>query len=156
MQNLGNTPADGLADEFAAGKILLQLLQQEQQLLINADVDGLAKVTEEKTTAVVRMTELAQRRYRLLASAGFEASESGMQTWLKSAAAASGKSWDALLELARQAKELNRTNGMLIGQHMARSQNALNVLQGAPQGGNMYGPNGQSAAKSTSRKLVVG
>lgn len=156
MQNLGNSPADGLGEEFNAGKALLQLLKQEQELLISADVDALTKVTEEKTKMIARMGELAQRRHRNLAAAGFEASESGMQKWLKNAAPAAGKSWNELLDLTRQAKEQNRVNGMLIGQHMARTQNALNVLQGTPQGGNLYGPNGQAASKSSSRKLVVG
>lgn len=158
MQNFGSSPADTLGDELNAGKALLELLQQEQECLINADIDGLTKVTEEKTKAVARMTELAQKRHRTLGAAGFDASESGMETWLKSPAAKAAASvpWNDLLALARQAKELNRTNGILIGQHMARSQMALNVLQGPPQGGNMYGPDGQAAGKTTSRKLVIG
>lgn len=157
MQNFGNSPADSLKEEFATGQTLLQLLQQEQELLIQADIDGLTKVTEEKTKAVTRMTELAQRRHRALATAGFEASESGMEAWMKNPAAAAARaSWNDLLALARQAKELNRTNGLLIGKHMARNQNALSILQGTPQGGNMYGPDGQSAGKASSRKLVIG
>jgi flagella synthesis protein FlgN len=158
MQNPGSGPADSLGQEFDAGKALLTLLQQEQQHLINADLDGLTLVTEEKTKAVARMTELAQGRYRTLAAHGFQSSESGMLDWLNSPAAvtANNKSWTALLDLARQAKELNRVNGLLLNQHMARNQGALNVLQGAPAGGGMYGPNGQSASKTSSRKLVVG
>lgn len=158
MQNLGNSPADNLGEEFEAGKALLQLLRQEQEALINADIEGLTKVTEEKNKAVVRMSELAQRRHRALAGAGFDASESGMENWLKSPAvnAATSQSWKELLTVVREAKELNRTNGMLIGQHVARNQAALNILQGTPQAGNMYGPDGQSAGKTTSRKLVIG
>jgi flagella synthesis protein FlgN len=158
MQNPGNSPADSLGKELDAGKALLSLLQQEQQHLVNADLDGLTRVTEEKTRAVAHMTELAQGRHRMLAVQGFEASEAGMRDWLKTptAAAAGGKSWTALLELAREAKELNRLNGLLLNQHMARNQGAINVLQGAPAGGGIYGPNGQSTSKASSRKLVVG
>lgn len=157
MQNFGS-PADSLGEEYSAGKDLLQLLQQEQESLIQADVDGVAKVTELKNKAVARMSELAQRRHRALLSAGFDASESGMEAWVKTAAgsAAVSKSWTELLAVIREAREVNRTNGMLIGQHLGRNQAALNVLQGAPQGGNMYGPDGQSAGKATSRKLVIG
>jgi flagella synthesis protein FlgN len=158
MQKSGISPAERLGDEFSSGQVLLRVLQQEQELLINADIDGLTSLTEEKTKAVARMNELAQHRHRSLATAGFDASESGMQEWVTSPAGAPavGKVWNALLDLARQAKELNRVNGMLISQHMARNQSALNVLQGTPQGGNMYGPNGQAAPRSSSRKLVVG
>jgi flagellar biosynthesis protein FlgN len=158
MQALGNSLAQSLGDELVAANALLQLLKQEQAQLINANVDELDKVTEEKTKIVARMTELAQNRHRALAAAGFEASEAGMQTWTKSPTAlpAAGKSWNELLGIAQQAKELNRVNGLLIGQHMARNQKALNTLQGSPQGGTMYGPNGQSTSQPSSRKLVVG
>lgn len=157
MQKI-DSPADSLGEEYIAAKELLQLLRQEQELLIQADTDGLTGVTEQKGKAVARMSELALRRHRALTSAGFEASESGMEIWVKSKAGtpAIGKSWNELLTLVREAKELNRTNGLLIGQHMARNQSALNILQGTPQGGNMYGPDGQSAGKAASRKLVVG
>ncbi|WP_088709647.1 flagella synthesis protein FlgN, partial [Noviherbaspirillum denitrificans] len=147
MQNLGHNLAQNLGEEIGAANSLLALLKQEQESLINADVDALPKLTEEKTKIVVRMNELAQIRHKALGSAGFDANETGMQKWVDSAAGSSvaGKSWKELLDLARQAKELNRVNGLLIGQHLGRTQAALNILHGAPQGGAMYGPNGQSA-----------
>ncbi|RJF98679.1 flagella synthesis protein FlgN [Noviherbaspirillum saxi] len=156
MQNPGNSPAESLAEEISVGTNLLQLLKQEQDFLINADLEGLTGVTEEKNKAVARMMELALSRHRTLAAAGLEASESGMQRWTEAAPAAVIQSWDQLIGIARQAKELNRTNGLLISQHMARNQNALNVLQGERPGGGMYGPNGQTATQSGRRTLVVG
>jgi flagella synthesis protein FlgN len=157
MQSLGNSLAQSLGEELRAAATLLDLLKQEQSHLINANVDELAKLTEEKTKIVVRMGELAQNRHRALAGAGFDASETGMQKWVDSGTSpAAGKSWKELLELAREAKELNRVNGLLIGQHLGRNQAALNILHGAPQGGAMYGPNGQSATQPNKRKLVVG
>lgn len=157
MQRPGNNPAHTFADELDTGNALLLLLKQEQECLINADVDALTGIAQEKAQAVARMNEFAHRRHLALGAAGFEASETGMQAWLKTSAATdSGKTWNDLLELARQAKELNRTNGMLIGQHMARAQKALTVLQGNPKDDSMYGPNGQSASQTSSRKLVVG
>lgn len=156
MHTPGNGPATSLGEEIGAGKALLQLLKQEQEHLIKADLDGVTVVAEEKAKTVARMTELALQRHRSLAAAGFEASEAGMQNWIRKADAAAGKSWNELLDIAREAKELNRTNGLLIGQHMARNQNALNVLQGTPQGASLYGPDGQATSKSTSRTLVVG
>jgi flagella synthesis protein FlgN len=152
------SPADSLKDEHNAATLLLQLLQQEQAHLINADVEGLSVLTEEKAKIVARMSELAIRRHKTLAVAGFEEREAGMQAWLKSraATAAAAGLWTELLALAQSAKEMNRTNGLLIGQHMTRNQSALNVLQGTPQGGNFYGPNGQATTKTPTRSLVVG
>ncbi|HYC42164.1 MAG TPA: flagellar protein FlgN [Noviherbaspirillum sp.] len=158
MQSLGNTLAQTLAEEVRAAGALLDLLRQEQAHLVDANIDELIKVTEEKTKIVARMGELSLGRHRALAGAGLEASEEGMQKWASSPStdASAAQSWAALLQLAREAKELNRTNGLLIGRHLSRNQAALNILQGGGEGGNMYGPNGQSASQSGSRRLVIG
>jgi flagella synthesis protein FlgN len=165
MHTSASNPAETLSEELGAGRALLQLLKNEQELLVSADVDGLNKAIEEKGRLVARMGELAKRRHRSLAGAGFEASEAGMQIWLKSQKSArhaghkahpAQQSWTSLIELAQLARELNRTNGMLINQHMARTQTALNVLQGPPEGGNLYGPNGQATGPGGGRRLVVG
>lgn len=158
MDKFGTSPADSLNEENQAASRLLQVLKQEQALLIEADIDQLAAVTEQKSKLVTHMAELASKRHKALGAAGFEPRESGMQPWLASSAtpSASTKSWNDLLELARAAKELNRTNGVLINRQMARNQDALGALQGNRQGGNLYGPNGQSTTKTTTRGLVVG
>lgn len=156
MHTPGKNPADGLDDEIKESNTLLQLLKDEQDVLIRADVEELARLTEEKNKSIARMAELAQRRHRVLAATGFEASEAGMKVWLKSAAPAAARMWTSLLDVARQAKEQNRINGLLIGKHMARTQAALNILHGGQQAGNMYGPNGQSTGQAGSRKLVIG
>jgi len=158
MQSIGNTLASGLAEELSVAASLLEVLKREQERLINADADALPGITDEKAKIIARMSELAHSRHCALATAGFDASEQGMQKWVDASGSQTpaGKSWNALLDLVRQGKELNRTNGLLIGQHMARNQVVLNVLQGAPEGGTMYGPNGQSTTQTSSRKLVVG
>jgi flagella synthesis protein FlgN len=159
MHASATDPADSLIEERDAARILQQVLKQERVHLVNADVEGLSGLTEKKTAVAAQMSELAKRRHRLLAAAGFEATESGMQAWLNSpaAGAAAVKSWNELLDLAQSVKELNRVNGLLIAQQMGRNQAALNILQqGNAQGGSFYGPNGQSSTKIGSRRLVVG
>lgn len=155
--NLANSLAQSLGDELQAATSLLDLLKKEQDCLVNARAEELTSLTEEKTRLVVRMSELAQGRHRALAGAGFDASEAGMKNWTDGAASSqAGQSWKQLLGMAAEAKELNRVNGLLIGQQIGRNQAALNILKGAPQGGAMYGPNGQSTSAPSSRKLVVG
>ena len=58
--------------------------------------------------------------------------------------------------MARQAKEINRVNGLLISSHIARNQSALNVLRVQTGSGNFYGPDGQATARGVGRGLVVG
>lgn len=151
-------PAAHLAQEIEAADRLVALLKQEQAHLIKADIEALTALTEEKAKAVASMSELAMARHRSLASSGLPATEEGMQQWMKSPAptAAANRAWSQLLELMRTAKELNRTNGILINTHLSRNQAALGVLQQNTQGGAFYGPDGQASAKSTGRGLVVG
>ncbi len=157
MNNFGTNPAGSLSEENKAARSLLQLLQQEQDRLVAAKIDGLEALTEEKAKLVARMTELATLRHNALASAGFEPKETGMKAWLEKIASQTvSKSWSDLLTLMRHAKEMNRTNGLLISKHLARNQVALNTLQGTPQGGNFYGPDGQTKSYASPRGLVIG
>lgn len=157
MNPIGNTPASTLQDETQAARTLLELLKQEQAQLIAADINALTALTDEKTRAIARISELASRRYATLAAAGFEAQETGMQAWLeKSAQSKFRQVWDELLSLAQSAKEMNRINGLLINKHLANNQQALNILRGGQTGQSFYGPNGQSATNTRARGLAIG
>jgi flagella synthesis protein FlgN len=150
--------ADTLNEELAAALGLLELLRKEQQYLVGAEIGALEGITSEKAAAVARMTELAQRRHRALKAAGHAGDESGMQAWIAAGKATpqAREAWEQLIGTTRSAKEFNRLNGMLINQHLARNQNALRALQGAPQTGNLYGPNGQTSLAKGRRNLVIG
>jgi flagella synthesis protein FlgN len=66
--------------------------------------------------------------------------------------------WEALLALAREAKELNRVNGMLINKQLAHNQGVLNALRmpaGADAGG-VYGASGQAIGSGPSKRYVIG
>ena len=158
MTTFGSGPAATLADEHEAIRALTALLQQEQESLIATDVERISALTEPKAQAAYRMAELASRRHQALAAAGHEASETGMQAWLTAAAtpAEAAASWNELLQLAEEAKEINRVNGTLINKQMVRNQAVLEVLQhGSVQGSPVYGPNGQTASKSVGRHIVA-
>lgn len=153
----GNSPARQLQEELSTARTLLNLLKEEQAQLIAADIDALTALTEEKTRLVTRMSELATERHDALSASGFAASEAGMQAWLENRQPEElRKAWLALLELARAAKEINRSNGLLIGKHLNRNQSALNALKGGPQGQALYGPNGQSSVTAGGRGLAIG
>jgi flagella synthesis protein FlgN len=55
---------------------------------------------------------------------------SGMEPWLAVAGQRrAARLWKQLLALTREAKELNRVNGMLINKQMAHNQTVLNALR---------------------------
>lgn len=155
------SPGSTLDEEFDGARQLLQLLQQEHEQLLDAEIGKLEKLSDKKAAVIIRLFELAKSRHNCLAAAGFQPEEAGMQAWIDSVSAndrhfASTKErWDELIALTRSAKELNRVNGLLIGSHMARNQSALNALQSSPDGGNIYGPNGQPSRNMPSRGLII-
>ncbi|WP_293779196.1 flagella synthesis protein FlgN [uncultured Oxalicibacterium sp.] len=158
MTSFGTNPAATLKTEQEALLALTGLLEQEQQLLIAANIERIATLTEPKAQAAVRMAELATERYEALTAAGYEGSEAGMKTWLSSQAAtpAHNKDWNDLLTMAETAKELNRVNGTLINKQLARNQHALDVLQHGTEHGNpVYGPSGQKTSKSIGRHIIA-
>lgn len=138
---------------------LLDLLNQEQQYLVGADTDALEKATPAKTAMVKRMAAATAQRHETLVAAGYPGNDGAMDQWL----ATSGDTdaavlWQSLLDLTREAKELNRVNGMLIARHLAHNQGLLNAMR-QPAGEadtTVYGPSGQTSAIGPSRRFVVG
>jgi len=157
MQVIGNDPTAQLRQEADAARALLELLKQEQALLIEADVDRLPSLLEQKSALVVRFADMTGARHRTLAAVGFAPNEAGMQSWLKKNQRAPLElCWSELIALVRSAKEANRINGLLINKQMQNNQNAINVLHGNTQGSGIYGPNGQATTNTVSRSRVIG
>lgn len=154
------TPLNSLREEEHIMSTLLDVLKQEQQLLVSAEIENLPAVTTRKTALVTQMTLLSAQRHRALGKSGFPAQESGMDAWIAASGAAREEAaalWQALLDHTRQAKELNRINGMLINKQMSHTQGALQALRppGAAQN-SFYGPGGMSTTLPRSRGFLAG
>jgi flagella synthesis protein FlgN len=152
------TPNSTLAAEQQLVASLVDMMKQEQQLLVNADADGLAVLMPQKTKSVQSLAALSAERHRALGAAGFAASENGMEPWLAASGAPDARTqWERLLELTAQAKELNRVNGMLINKQLAHTQTVLGALRPESAGAAaVYGPGGQSLGGGPSKRFVVG
>ncbi|MGI4849868.1 MAG: flagella synthesis protein FlgN [Janthinobacterium lividum] len=151
------SPGAGLAQETALAEQLVLTLQRESERLVDLDAEGVMALLMEKARLVGSMTEQALARHRALSAAGYPESEEGMQQWTKrlTADSPSVKAWNGLLVLARTAKELNQTNGVLITRQMSRNQFALQSLNHTVPNTSVYGPKGQPAAVSVSRARAV-
>lgn len=140
---------------------IIELLKQEQALLVAADADGLAELTPRKNSLLQELAALSAQRHAALVAAGCEGAEAGMEPWLAVGGNTEARSqWEALLDLARQAKELNRVNGILINKQLAHNQGVLNALRmpagaGADAGG-VYGASGQTLGGGPSKRYVIG
>ncbi|MEO7576072.1 MAG: flagellar protein FlgN, partial [Massilia sp.] len=99
------------------------------------------------------------RRHQALGAAGFAAAEDGMAPWLVAQAdQVLDADWQQLLTTTREAKELNRVNGMLIAKQMHHTQTVLQAMRTPASGAEaaVYGPSGQTSSGGPSRRFVVG
>lgn len=135
---------------------LLALLEQEQAVLIGAEVEAMEQLLQEKSGFIQQLSLASQQRYQALAAMGFDASEEGMQRWLlqhKDAALAA--SWAQFQDVLARSKETNRVNGLLINKHFSRNQQLLDVLQNTHKTSQFYGPDGQASAASKLRPGIT-
>ncbi|MFN3789742.1 flagella synthesis protein FlgN [Massilia sp.] len=153
------SPISTVSQEQQHLSSLVDLMKQEQQLLVAADADGLAETTPRKNALLQALADLSAQRHAALLAAGCEGSEAGMEPWLAVGGNDDARAqWEALLALAREAKELNRVNGMLINKQLAHNQGVLNALRmpaGADAGG-VYGASGQAMGSGPSKRYVIG
>ena len=153
------SPASTLSLEQQHVTSLLELMKQEQALLVAADADGLAELTPRKNALLQALADLSAERHAALLAAGCEGSEAGMEPWLAVSGSADARTqWEHLLDLARQAKEINRVNGMLINKQLAHNQGVLNALRmpAGPEAGGVYGSSGQAIGNGASKRYVIG
>jgi flagella synthesis protein FlgN len=153
------SPGATLRNEQQLLASILDVMKQEQQLLVSADADGLAAITPEKLTLAQQLGEMSRLRHMALAGAGFAGDESGMEPWLAVGGNDGARAeWDRLLDLTRQAKEINRVNGMLLNKQLAHTTGVLNAVRGNTGSGTggVYGASGQTLAAGPSRRFVVG
>jgi flagella synthesis protein FlgN len=152
------SPGATLRDEQQLIGSIVELMKTEQQFLVSADADGLSRIVPDKLKLAQRAAELSRTRHQALGAAGFAPGEHGMEPWLAVGGDATSRGlWNHLLELTREAKELNRVNGMLINKQLAHTQGVLNALRGASAGdAGTYGPEGQTVTAGPSRRYVVG
>lgn len=133
--------------EVAAVRSFIGLLQLEQQALRDGETDVLPEIVERKTSAAATLTDCAARRNVLLSGAGFASDRPGIDAWLRAHAEDSAvrTNWSLLLELASEARELNRLNGDLIRLRVQHNAQALEALLGASRPLQLYGPDGQTS-----------
>lgn len=154
-----SSPTQTLAAEHQHLSALVVLMKQEQQMLVALDADALTDLTPKKNALVAELAALSRQRHGALAAAGCEGSEAGMEPWLAVGGnGAAREQWETMLATAREAKELNRVNGMLINRQLAHNQGVLNAMRtptNAPAGA-IYGASGQTLGVGASKRYVVG
>lgn len=140
--------------EHDAVKAFVTLLETEQQALVGGNTEQLLALADSKMLATHELSKLANARSDELLARGVKFESGGMTAWLQANAANNLPVWHNILQLAEQAQQLNRTNGILIQTRLRHNQQALMVLQNAAHGSNgLYGPDGQPNLSASGRTL---
>lgn len=150
-------PAHSIIEEEAlALRDFLELLKYEERALVDADALALQSLAAAKSATVARLNDIGLRRKKLVAQAGVLPTAKGIASWLESQphAAQLRQTWTKVLEAASAARELNRTNGLLIKTRLRETQQALDILLAGGSSGTLYGPDGQTQASAARRSLV--
>ncbi len=143
-----------LEQELQLTRQLLEALRQEESALLARDVEPMQSTTLRKSELVTRFFELRQRRLACLARQGLPADDGSMARWLEQRGEAQARAlWERLLDELALARDLNRTNGLLIHQLASRNQSALQALR-TRNSVILYGPKGQGSARSTFNTVV--
>lgn len=142
-----------LLDETALLRRFIEVLREEQSLLTSGQTDALAEVGATKLDLVEKLNASEQARFRLLGLTPAQSSRQDMAEWLRRnpAESAARQSWEQLITLAREAREIHAMNGELIAMHLARTSEALDILTQRQSEASLYGSDGQAATGSGSR-----
>ncbi len=134
-----------LNEEINRLREFISLLQREQDLLKQGDTESLLPLIETKTSLANSLAAFAQARAGQLNRLGLDIGRAGMEAWLahNDQGGKLREAWQTLLDLAAQARNLNITNGKLIGLYMQHNQQAFNALMSATNRAMTYGPDGQ-------------
>ncbi|GAB3390867.1 flagella synthesis protein FlgN [Azotobacter armeniacus] len=132
-----------LATQQQTLRRFIGLLEEEQQALIKADIDGrrLTGLATTKQTLLAELEHLENQRSNAQIKLGYGAGRRGAEQAALDAGCL--PAWQRLLELATHAQLLNRLNGDTIRNRLGHNQRILNFLHEAA-GHSLYGPDGRS------------
>jgi flagellar biosynthesis/type III secretory pathway chaperone len=134
---------------------LLAILEREHAALTTDDIEQLERVTLDKNAGMAEQAELAMQRGRLLANAGYDSSNTGLQAFIAAStdAAPLNQALESLGDLSGQCQHYNRENGRIIVQKQQHTRNALNILRQNDAASPTYSLRGLTTTPEDSRTL---
>lgn len=127
-------------EETTQLKVLAELMQREQAVLVRNEVAALEPLAEEKGCLLERLAESSRRRAALMQSLDLIDAER-VHAWLADKNAAR-RAWAELDAALKQVQAINRLNGELVQRHLALTEETLEVLRQAAISTLGYGKDG--------------
>jgi flagellar biosynthesis/type III secretory pathway chaperone len=135
-----------LAEENAALAEFATLLDKEYGALRGRDIDALETLADTRQASVVKLLKIEEERRSLCSMLGYDTDLAGLAkliAWCDPAHTL-GKSYAECASRARDCRDLNNRNGVLVGAQMKRVEGLLGAMTGASSEPRAYGPRGQS------------
>jgi len=123
----------------------------EQEILRSGKTDGLAEISTEKLTLVEQLNQAGSERAHMLSPSGETTTDTHAWFSAHPQEKDSFALWKRLLELAREAREINERNGGLINLLHQKTSDALSILTQGKADQSLYGSNGQASMSTGSR-----
>lgn len=134
---------------------LLDVLKQEHEALLAADIDAIERVTTSKNQALAAQLEAESTRHKLLSQASFDNTDDGLRQLIaKCDNREQLNGFVARLNsLTQLCRASNRINGRLIMQKQEHARGALNVIRQTSNAEPTYSGQGKTTATQANRTL---
>jgi flagellar biosynthesis protein FlgN len=145
-----------LAEENAALAEFASLLDKEHTALRGRDIDGLETLAEARQGSVIKLLKIEEERRGLCSMLGYDTDLAGLGKLLAwcDPAGSLGKHYEECASRARDCRDLNNRNGVLVGAQIKRVEGLLGAMTGASAEPRAYGPRGQSNPYAATGKVL--
>ena len=151
-----DTLARLLAEENAALGEFAGLLDKEHGALRGRDINALEALADARQASVVKLLKIEEERRSLCSMLGYDTDLAGLArliAWCDPARTLV-KRYDECATRARDCRDLNTRNGVLVGAQIKRVEGLLGAMTGTSAEPRAYGPRGQSNPYATSGKVL--
>ena len=127
----------------------IEILQKEEDALVQGKIEAIDYLSSNKSRLIEKLIQIDGHRNEYLQNQGLtlEKSSSSISNWLEkqhSNQPGIKTLWNELLALAKIAKKINHSNGLIISTHLQHNQRAFAALHCAAGNVSLYGPKGQT------------
>ncbi len=134
-----------LGIEKKALEAFIDILKKEENALVQGKIDEIDHLVTDKSHLIEKLLQIDDRRNKYFHNQGI--SSDNVSIWLKEHFTDRSKAhtlWHDVLELAKIAKELSHTNGLMISTYLQQNQRGFGALHCAAGNISLYGPKGQT------------
>jgi flagellar biosynthesis/type III secretory pathway chaperone len=146
-----------LLDEENAGlSEFASLLDKEHGALRGRDIDALETLADSRQASVVKLLKIEEERRSLCSMLGYDTDLAGLAkliAWCDPGRTL-GRRYEECAKRARDCRDLNTRNGVLVGAQIKRVEGLLGAMTGASSEPRSYGPRGQTNPYASSGKVL--